>query len=382
MASLAEIDRIIRESSQSMLLRDKLVSFITSTGYFEELHELHGTCEDLDAEDELHLIYSIVRQIVLLNDSSIFEYIVKRENFIDVVGMLEYDPQHSIGHGKFRSFLQNRLRFKEVVSIDDEEIKSKIHQTFRLQYLKDVVLPHIVDEGTIPIINALIYFNNAQIASYLQHNQKLLKEIFDILQDSEDTLQMRDVVMFVKQFSSLVKNLPAQFRVSLYRTLSQHGLFSVFEYTLQEDRDADLKMAGVEVLLSVLEQDRALVRSYALAQSKHRREGPTLVDLIIQGSKQNISDDVQLQCWEVLRSLLDTSQQQQQQPMPQAQQQQQQQQQQSRNTATNEADWFDRPNESGANHSDNSDADDFLALFYGTYMRSAMDTLLTLTIKV
>ncbi|KAJ2379513.1 Platinum sensitivity protein, partial [Coemansia sp. RSA 2603] len=193
MASLAEIDRIIRESSQSMLLRDKLVSFITSTGYFEELHELHGTCEDLDAEDELHLIYSIVRQIVLLNDSSIFEYIVKRENFIDVVGMLEYDPQHSIGHGKFRSFLQNRLRFKEVVSIDDEEIKSKIHQTFRLQYLKDVVLPHIVDEGTIPIINALIYFNNAQIASYLQHNQRLLKEIFDILQDSEDTLQMRDV---------------------------------------------------------------------------------------------------------------------------------------------------------------------------------------------
>ncbi|KAJ1723034.1 Platinum sensitivity protein [Coemansia erecta] len=346
MASLAEIDRTIRESSQSMLVRDKLVTFILNTGYFEQLHELHGTCEDLDADDELQLIYSIVRQIILLNDTSIFEYIIKQDNFIDVVSMLEYDPQRSIGHGTFRNFLQNRLRFKEVVPIDDDDIKSKIHQTFRLQYLKDVVLPQIVDDGTIPIINALIYFNNAQIASYLQHNQQLLKDIFDVLQDSEDTLQMRDVVMFVRQFSSL------------------------------EDQDTDLKMAGIEVLLSVLEQDRALVRSYALAQSKHRREGATLVDLVIQGSKHNSGDDVQLQCWEILRSLLDTSQQPQ--PLPQAPQQQQQ---QSRNTAENEADSFDRPIEPGMDHSDGSDADDFLALFYGTYVHNVMEPLLTLTTK-
>ncbi|KAJ1643373.1 Platinum sensitivity protein, partial [Coemansia asiatica] len=258
MASLAEIERIISNSSQSLYLRDKLTSSIVSSNFFEQLRELHETCEDLDATEELHLIYSIVRQMILLNDSSIFEHMIKQENIIGVASILEHDPHQNIERGTFRSFLLDNSRYKEVVPIDDADIESKIHQTFRLQYLKDTVLPRILDDGTLPIINALIYFNHAQIANYLQHNQRLLKTLFDILHDSDDTEKRYDVVFFVRQFCSLAKSLPIQYRIGLFRTLSQHGLFSIFEFALQEDKNSELQVAGTDVLLSVLEQDRAL----------------------------------------------------------------------------------------------------------------------------
>ncbi|KAJ2865518.1 Platinum sensitivity protein, partial [Coemansia asiatica] len=332
------------------------------SNFFEQLRELHETCEDLDATEELHLIYSIVRQMILLNDSSIFEHMIKQENIIGVASILEHDPHQNIERGTFRSFLLDNSRYKEVVPIDDADIESKIHQTFRLQYLKDTVLPRILDDGTLPIINALIYFNHAQIANYLQHNQRLLKTLFDILHDSDDTEKRYDVVFFVRQFCSLAKSLPIQYRIGLFRTLSQHGLFSIFEFALQEDKNSELQVAGTDVLLSVLEQDRALVRSYIVAQSRQHREKTDLLGLIIQGTKYRDRNEVQMQCCEVLRVLLDTSQQQQQ--------------------ASSTADSFGMPQtDNGASQCDSGDVDDFIALFYGAYVQSAMEPLLSLTIK-
>ncbi|KAJ1849107.1 Platinum sensitivity protein, partial [Coemansia sp. RSA 486] len=368
MSSLVEIERIISNSSQSLYLRDKLVLNIVNSNFFEQLRDLHDTCEDLDATEELHLIYSIVRQMILLNDSSIFEHMIKQENIIGVVSILEHDPHQKIERGTFRNFLLDNTRYKEVVPIEDADIESKIHQTFRLQYLKDIVLPRILDDGTLPIINALLYFNHAQIANYLQHNQRLLKNLFGILHDSEDMYRKHDVVFFVRQFCSLAKSLPIPYRVGLFRTLSQYGLFSIFEYALQEDKSAELQVAGADVLLSVLEQDRALVRSYIIAQSRHHSEKADLMGLIIQGTKNKDRSDVRMQCCEVLRVILDTAQQ---------QQQQQQQQQAASSTET-----FEIPTaENGGGQCDNGDMEDFIALFYGAYAQSAMETLLSLTAK-
>ena len=59
---------------------------------------------------------------------------------MDVVGALEYDPDLS-ERQRHREFLGTSVVFKEVVPITDLAVLAKIHQTYRIQYLKDVILP-------------------------------------------------------------------------------------------------------------------------------------------------------------------------------------------------------------------------------------------------
>ena len=53
----------------------------------------------------------------------------------DVVGALEYDPEIP-RRQRHREFLQQSVVFKEVVPIGDPAVRAKIHQTYRMGYLK------------------------------------------------------------------------------------------------------------------------------------------------------------------------------------------------------------------------------------------------------
>ena len=53
----------------------------------------------------------------------------------DVVGALEYDPEIP-QRQRHREFLQQSVVFKEVVPISDSAMRAKIHQTYRMGYLK------------------------------------------------------------------------------------------------------------------------------------------------------------------------------------------------------------------------------------------------------
>ena len=77
------------------------------------------------------------------------------------VGALEYDPE-LIEQQHHRSFLRDKVVFKEVVPIQDVALRAKIHQTYRLAYLKDVVLPRVLDDATFATFSSLILFNNVE----------------------------------------------------------------------------------------------------------------------------------------------------------------------------------------------------------------------------
>jgi protein phosphatase-4 regulatory subunit 3 len=59
---------------------------------------------------------------------------------MDVVGALEYDPELRSPQ-RHRQFLAASVTFKEVVPIKDKALLARIHQTYRIQYIKDVILP-------------------------------------------------------------------------------------------------------------------------------------------------------------------------------------------------------------------------------------------------
>ncbi|RUS23814.1 component of IIS longevity pathway SMK-1-domain-containing protein, partial [Jimgerdemannia flammicorona] len=194
-----------------------------------------------------------------------------------------------------------------VVPIKDKAIESKIHQTFRLQYLKDVVLARTLEDSTFAVLNSLIFFNHVDIVNHLQHDAEFLKELFSILESKIESLQRkRDVVLFVQQFCAIAKNLQMASRAGLYRALSQHGLFGIFEHSLA-DPDPLVRMAGAEILVSILEHDPNLVRSYILAQVKQDKLKKPLVETVIQRFIADQDLGMKAQYAEVIRVLLDTT---------------------------------------------------------------------------
>src|SRR5579859_2295508 len=104
-------------------------------------------------------------------------------------------PNHKANH---RHYLSAASRFKEVVKIDDVEVQKKIHYTYRLQYLKDVVLARILDDGTFTALNSLIYFHQMHILNFVQTNMPFLKELFGLFANTSVDLQKKkDALHFI-----------------------------------------------------------------------------------------------------------------------------------------------------------------------------------------
>ena len=75
---------------------------------------------------------------------------------------MEYDPE-LLTQQKHREFLRDVVVFKEVVPLRSAALKAKIHQTYRMGYVKDVILPRALDDGTFATLSSLMMFNNIEV---------------------------------------------------------------------------------------------------------------------------------------------------------------------------------------------------------------------------
>ena len=114
------------------------------------------------------MMYTLVRGLVLLNDANLFDELpgtrtssmswvrsstipstAKRETGGDGVG----DAGERTGVGaqqkvQHRAFLRDSVVFKEVVPIQDPAIRHEDPPDDRIGYLKDVILPRVLDDAT------------------------------------------------------------------------------------------------------------------------------------------------------------------------------------------------------------------------------------------
>ncbi|KAK9761065.1 Platinum sensitivity protein, partial [Basidiobolus ranarum] len=305
LSNLTEIETIVKQVGRFVYGRDTLVNYVIQEKYIDKLLPLLDVCEDLDNIKDLYTLCSIIKGLLLLNENAIFEYIVQDDVILGVVGILEYDPDYPNSKAQHRQYLANNSKFKQVVPIKDPSMENKIHQTFRLQYLKDVVLARVLDESTFSILNSLIFFNHVDIVNHFQHDHDFLKQLFGILDNANESSERKhDVIRFVQQFCAISKNLQMISRSGLYRALSQHGLFCIFDYSLP-DPDSSVRVVGAEVLCSILDHDPNLVRSYILAQVKQARK--PLIQTVVERFIDDDDVGVKVQYAELIKVFLDTS---------------------------------------------------------------------------
>ena len=223
-------------------------------------------------------------------------------------------PSHKANH---RQFLGDKSKFKEVVPISDPEVEKKIHQTYRLQYLKDVVLARILDDPTFSVLNSLIFFNQFDILQHLQSSPAFLKELFSIFHnpaggdDNDDdhaastASKKKLAILFIQNCCAIAKGIQAQARIQLYSHFIHHGLFGVIDYALAE-KDASVRIAGTDILVAMIDHDPAMMRAFIYRQINEKQKPltHTLIELLL--GEQDLG--VKAQIADAIRVLLDHSQ--------------------------------------------------------------------------
>ncbi|GMJ12272.1 PLATINUM SENSITIVE 2 LIKE, Suppressor of MEK 1 [Hibiscus trionum] len=299
LSTLPIILKTVTESgiADQMRLTELLLNY---QDFFQKLMELFRMCEDLENMDDLHMIFKIVKGIILLNSAQIFEKIFGDELIMDIIGSLEYDPDvPRVQH--YRNFLKEHVVFKEAVPIKNPMVLSKIHQTYRVGYLKDVVLARVLDEATVATLNSIIHSNNAIVISLLKDDITFIQELFARLRSPTTAAESKkSLVYFLREFCSLSKSLQMVQQLQLFRDLINEGIFGIITDALLS-HDKKLVLTGTDILILFLNQDPNLVRSYVV-----RPEGIPLLGLLVKGMITDFGDDMHCQFLEILRSLLDS----------------------------------------------------------------------------
>ena len=187
--------------------------------------------------------------------------------------------------------------------IQDPAIKKKIHSTWRLLYLKDVVLARILDDPTFSVLNSLIFFNQVDVISHLQSNTAFLEELFGII-DSPDTSAERkkDAINFIQQCCAIAKSLQVPARQTLYSNFIHNGLLRVITFALS-NQDAAIRVAGTDILVAMIDHDPSMVRAF-IFKSINDKQTP-LTDTLIELLLAEVDLGVKAQAADAIKVLLE-----------------------------------------------------------------------------
>lgn len=332
---LSRIAAVLQDASP--FSRDRIAEQAMVPNYLRRLLDIFHDLEDLEDTAGLHSMYSVVRNFIMLNDTMLLETLVNEENVMDVVGALEYDPEQT-ARQQHREFLRDKVVFREVIPITDPSVRAKIHQTYRVGYLKDVILPKVLDDGTFATLSSLMMFNNVEVLVALTHSATFFPDLFRRLNiESGATTtaadaEWEDHVSFLQELCGMAKHLQVSNRNQMLHKLISLGLFRVMAAALERPSDS-LRLRAMDVLLAAAQHDPGLIRAYIEAGSEQGR----LLEFLIKTLADISQGGLQEQALELLRVILS----------------------------------FGEPGDGPAEQSS------FLELFYEKHMKRALQTLIT-----
>ncbi|KDR84068.1 hypothetical protein GALMADRAFT_236708 [Galerina marginata CBS 339.88] len=182
---ISEIERAIKSLARTQVVKERICEYIQQEEYIKSLINVMNTAEDLESLENLHALCSLMQTILMLNDHSMYEHILEDDIFFGVVGMLEYDPDFPGHKANYRDFLHNTAQFHQPIPMRDIAIQRKIHHTYRLQFLKDVVLARALDDSTFNVLNSCIIFNQIDIISHIQQDATFLRDVVRLFVDED-----------------------------------------------------------------------------------------------------------------------------------------------------------------------------------------------------
>lgn len=286
-------------------LREVLAAECLSGKFLSALRDTFHTAEDLHSEESLSSLWQISKGIFLLSNQKLTERYLKHDVYEDVLGMLEYDAglpcNKRIAH---RQILKVQVRFKSVLSFEDAETLDRIHLNYRLQYLKDIVLPRLLDDAAFVSLTQMIHTNLSVILDHVQKNQRLLEQLFMQIRQRD-----RQSLHFLQDVCRLSKQIAPSERQALHEKMMAHQLFACLvlflgeEATSHEPEVFSSRNACVEILLCSAQNDPSHLRRFLTTEGG---DGRTLFSILACALLHGQDQGVQGQVAEILKAVMDT----------------------------------------------------------------------------
>ncbi|KAJ2938751.1 hypothetical protein O0L34_g3367 [Tuta absoluta] len=307
MGRLEDISELVNSCLVSPARKDKLATALESQHYIKKLLNLFHMCEDIENIEGLHHLYEIFKSIFLLNKNTLFDTMFADDTIFDVVGCLEYDPSLPQPK-KHREYLRELAKFREAIPIKNADLLAKIHQTYRVQYIQDIVLPTptVFEDNLLSTLSSFIFFNKVEIVKLIEEDEKFLTDLFKLLMERNTPKpKRRDLVLFLKEFCNFSQNLQPQDKDAFYKTLVSLGILPALKITLGID-DQKTKTASIDILTYIVEFSPSVVRDYTLQQSNIEEEH-MLLNIVIEQMLRDRDPELggAVQLMGVLRILLD-----------------------------------------------------------------------------
>jgi protein phosphatase-4 regulatory subunit 3 len=275
--------------------------------FIADLITLYQQCEVSENEEQLMLLYHIVKGMFFLNEPRLVAMLLGEDVAMDVMGILENEPDLSEAQRtKHREMLRhgNEL-FKEVISIRSSAVKGKIRQTVLLMYLKDVVLARTIEDSTLHILNQMEFMNKMQIVSTLQADDAYINEMFAKLAvgGTDDRSDFLEILKLLQELCTMAKNQQPQQRDSFYGKMIEKGLFDVIEQRMICDQDMSVRANGVDMLDMIVKHNPSLLRRHLLSVSQ--RPQLPFYNTIVKTMVYDPVEGVQGQLKELIATLID-----------------------------------------------------------------------------
>ncbi|TKC37928.1 hypothetical protein EI555_003125 [Monodon monoceros] len=308
LGKLGEIVDLVTLGLTSPVDKEILALLLEREDYIQKLLQLFHTCENLEYTEGLYHLHEIIKGILFLDNTSLFEILFSGECIMDVVGCLEYDP--ALAQPKrHREFLTQNANFREVIPITDSEIRQKIHQTYRVQYIHDILLPtpSKFQDNILSNLTSFIFFNKVELVNMLQEDDEYLAEVFAQMRDkTTDDDKRRDLVFFLKEFCVFSHLLHSESKCALFTTLTELGILPALKIVMGMD-DLQIRSAATDILADLVKYTPFIVQRFMMDEAQQSEDGKLFTNLIIE--KMICDTDPELggavHLMRLLRALLD-----------------------------------------------------------------------------
>eukprot|EP01138_Halocafeteria_seosinensis_P005608 gb/GECG01005731.1/.p1 GENE.gb/GECG01005731.1/~~gb/GECG01005731.1/.p1 ORF type:complete len:1445 (+),score=236.70 gb/GECG01005731.1/:1-4335(+) len=103
---------------------------------------------------------------------------------------------------RHRHFIRQQVAFRQVVPIEDEKIVELIHRSFRLQFLRDVLVPRPIDDPLHATLTNSITMNQSEVVRYLVNSDEFWTDYFSVMRKPRNSMKK-----YASQSNSLNKSV-------------------------------------------------------------------------------------------------------------------------------------------------------------------------------
>jgi protein phosphatase-4 regulatory subunit 3 len=269
------------------------------------LLKIFNQCEENHQLSNIYCLTDIIKTLIYFNEIDIFELFIHKDLINSIIGMLEYEPEFPGLKMNWREFLNEKIKIKEIIKLENNEIKDEITKVFVLKFLKDAVLARLLDDSGFNCISTMIQNKESKILEFIQCDLNFLNDLFSLYdRKNEDNNNNNnnynlkiDGIKLLNQLILTSKSLPPFQRSKFYKSIINKGLMKMIEFSISE-KEISNRILITEIIVAIIEHDISLIKD-----SNDEILMNILINILI--NEENIG--LKTQAFEAIKLLVDPS---------------------------------------------------------------------------